>query len=83
MVPRSWESNYIDNRRLCALMILERQSHKELESASTGISIQFLLYYNIFTYIYIYNFDIFPTHLLLLATFEVLPVGLNASRARA
>ena len=49
MVARSWKPNYIDNRRECALMILERGSHKELKSAFTGIFIRFLFYYNIIT----------------------------------
>ena len=51
MIPRSWEFNYKDNRRMCALMIFEHRSHKELKSVTNGISIQFLFYSNIITYI--------------------------------
>ena len=42
---------YEADRQAAKQRILERRSHKELESASTGISIRFLFYYNIFTYI--------------------------------
>ena len=43
MDPASWEPISKQNRLMCALMILERQSHKKMNKASKGISIGLLV----------------------------------------
>ena len=49
--PPCTQLTYEADRKAAKQRILERRSHKELESGFTGISIQFLVYYNKFTYI--------------------------------
>ena len=40
MVPPSWKLSYKDNKKMCALMILERRQNKKLDEASAGIPIR-------------------------------------------
>ena len=42
MVPKSWDSDYEENRSMCAEMILERRESEELDKASAGIFIRLL-----------------------------------------
>ena len=39
MVPKSWDPDYNENRRMCAEMIHERRENKELDMATAGIVI--------------------------------------------
>ena len=53
MVPKSWNSDYKENRGMCAEMILGRRENEKLDKASSGISIRLLLT-NKSLHIYIY-----------------------------
>ena len=44
MVPKSWDTDYEENRSMCAEMILERLENEELNKASTGNFIRLLFY---------------------------------------
>ena len=39
MVPKLWETDYEENRSMCAEMILERRENKKLDKASASIFI--------------------------------------------
>ena len=39
MVPKLWDRDYEENRRMCAEMILERRENEELDKASARIFI--------------------------------------------